>query len=142
LTVPFTFFDHTGDVGIDLEAAGLDELFREAALAFTATVSEPGDVRAAEDLAIRLESGELDLLLHDWLSELLFRFDTDGFLARAVAVQLRAVAAGWRLDAAVVGERGAGDRLPINVLVKAVTYHALDVRETPTGWKARVVLDI
>ena len=138
----FTFFDHTGDVGIDIRAASVGELFADAARAFCDTITDVAGVRADAALAIGLSAPGLDLLLVDWLSELLYRFDTEGFLPAAADVAIRREADAWRLRARVAGEAGAASRLPIKVLVKAVTYHALRVERDPDGWGARVILDI
>lgn len=138
----FTFFDHTGDIGVDVVASTLDALFADAAAAFLHSISDPAGVRADTRLQFDLASSDLDLLLMDWLSELLFRFETDGFLAARVEAQVTRDETSWRLHAEAAGERGAASRLPIKVLIKAVTYHALEVRRTPAGWSARVVFDI
>jgi SHS2 domain-containing protein len=138
----FTFFDHTGDVGIDIQAGSAGELFADAARAFAETVTDASAIRTDHEILVDLSSPEIDLLLVDWLSELLYRFDAEGFLSAAADVVIHREADRWRLHARVAGEAGASARLPIRVLVKAVTYHALRVEETADGWRARVILDI
>jgi SHS2 domain-containing protein len=138
----FRFFDHTGDIGVDLAADSVDDLFVEAANAFVDTVTEPAGVRTADSLRIELTAPAPDLLLHDWLNELLYRFETTGFLANAARVTIGGEAGEWLLRADLLGETAAAARLPIKVLVKAVTYHALAVEQTERGWRARVIFDI
>ena len=48
---------------------------------------------------------ELDLLLVDFLSELLYRFDTRGWLTREAQVEVRERDGGWALQGTLVGER-------------------------------------
>lgn len=139
--MPFTFFEHTGDVGVDVRASTLDRLFADAAAALVETLAEAAAVRADTTLHLTLAAPDLDLLLVDWLSELLFRFETKGFLPADCRLGV-SKGDGWRLDAEVVGETGAATRLPIKVLIKAVTYHALEVRQASNGWTARIVFDI
>ena len=47
-----------------------------------------------------------------------------------------------RRHARLSGSRLDPGRHDVRVTVKAVTYHALEVRQTATGWHARVILDV
>lgn len=139
---------------MDVEAVTLDVLFSDACAAFVHAVAEPAALAGESRRSVDLDSVELDLLLVDWLSELLFRFDTEGFLpATCDAVVTRGTAATpaseagdrqarWRLHADLVGMEAAANRVPIKVLIKAVTYHQLEVRQTDAGWSARIIFDI
>ena len=102
----------------------------------TAAHVEP---RISEDIS--LESPELDLLLVDWLSELLFRFETSSFLVSRAVVELVTTDV-YRLGARVEGETLDPARHPVKVLLKAVTYHALEVRQEGDRWIAQVIFDI
>ncbi len=88
-----------------------------------------------------LEGPELDLLLVDWLSELLFRFETTGFIVSRATVELVSADV-YRLGARIEGEPLDPARHPMKVLLKAVTYHALEVREERDRWVAQVIFDI
>jgi SHS2 domain-containing protein len=137
--VPYRFFDHTGDVGIELEASEVSALFADAALALTATIADPAHLTPLPGPPISLAAADIDLLLVDWLSELLYRFETERWLPAAADVTLREGPDGWQLDATATG--GVTTR-EVRVLVKAVTYHGLTVRQLEGRWRARVVLDI
>lgn len=139
--MPFNFFDHTGDIGVDIESPSLDGLFADAGAALVETLTDATGVRTQTLIPLDLSSPELDLLLVDWLSELLFRFETAGFLPAVLHPHVTRGEA-WGLHAELRGEPGAAVRLPIKVLIKAVTYHALEVRQLPAGWRARVIFDI
>ena len=138
----YEFFDHTGDIGARLEGRTLDELFASAALAFSDTISplEAIDARRAEELDVA--APELDLLLVDFLSELLYRFDTRGWLTRSAQVEIRERDGGWALEGTLIGERHDPTRHQTRVLIKAVTYHGLEITRTEGTWSARVVFDI
>jgi len=102
----------------------------------TAAAVEP---RASSDVS--LESPELDLLLVDWLSELLFRFETRDWLVARATVEI--VTAGvYRLGARIEGEARDASRHPIKVLLKAVTYHGLEVKQHGDVWVAQIIFDI
>jgi SHS2 domain-containing protein len=138
----FTFFDHTGDVGVELEGGSPSELFEEAARALAATLTDAADLAPAQSLRIVLRHESLDLLLVDWLSELLYRFEAEGFLPAEINVQLAPRAGGWGLTAEVRGEPDAAARVPVKVLVKAVTYHGLLAAQQGDRWCGRVVFDV
>ena len=138
----YEFFDHTGDVGASLTGRTLDELYASAALAFTDTITplEGVEPRRAEELDVA--APELDLLLVDFLSELLYRFDTRGALIREAQVEVRERDGGWALQGTLIGERHDPARHPIRVLVKAVTYHGLEITRQDHEWRCRIVFDI
>ncbi len=144
----FTFFDHTGDIGVRLSGRTLDDLFESAAAAFTDTITDPTSIESRRELSIALESPALDLLLVDWLSELLYRFEVEQLLVGAVQVHVhvdRSTLGRNRsnaVSAVVRGEPFDENRHGVKVLVKAITYHALEVREDADGWHATVVFDI
>jgi SHS2 domain-containing protein len=138
----FHFFDHTGDIGIEIHAPRLGAAFEEAALAFAETVTDSSALGSVEQIQVSLESEALDLLLVDWLTELLYRFEISGWLPKDAAVDVQRSDTGWILRARLAGGIVDPSRHEVRVLVKAVTYHALELRETADGWHAKVILDI
>jgi SHS2 domain-containing protein len=179
----FALFGHSGDIGVRLAGRTLDDLFREAAAAFTEAITDPARIEPRRSVSLTLESPAPDLLLVDWLSEILYRFEVEQFLVADARVFLERVgsssevrpstssgrgepaeprspesdvdgpdlgrrrsnaspATAWRLQATLSGEPFDRERHAIKVLIKAVTYHALEVREEADGWHATVVFDI
>jgi SHS2 domain-containing protein len=146
--MPFAFFDHTGDIGVRLTGRTLDDLFESASAAFTETITDPARIEPRQQVPVALESSAVDLLLVEWLSEMLYRFDAGQFLVGAVQVHVGSSVGGNRstavptLQATLLGEPFDGGRHGIKVLVKAITYHALEVHQDADGWHATVVFDI
>jgi SHS2 domain-containing protein len=140
----FQFFDHTGDIGVDIDAADPGALFADAARAFSETITDRDALAADELIEVSLSADAIDLLLVDWLSELVYRFDADGWLARDVEVEVSGTSASdqWTLRARLSGGRLDPERHEVRVLVKAVTYHALEVVQIGARWHARVIFDI
>ncbi|MBI1873811.1 MAG: archease, partial [Acidobacteria bacterium] len=97
-------FDHTGDIGVRLSAGSCDELFGEAAVALTDIITDITTVEERQIAQIGLSSPELALLLREWLSELLFRFDAQGWLTRRAEVAIDARGTPLTLDARLYGE--------------------------------------
>jgi SHS2 domain-containing protein len=140
--VPFEFFDHTGDIGVRLTAPTLGGLFETGAAALTAVLTDPASVRRRVSETVDVGAPDLDLLLVDWLNELLYRFEARNLLVAAAEVAVRLDGEGCRLQGRVHGEPFDPAVHDISLLVMAVTYHGLHVTETPEGWEATVILDI
>jgi SHS2 domain-containing protein len=140
--MPYEFFDHTGDVGVSLTGRTVDELFASAAVAFSDTITPVTGIEPRRPEELNVAAPELDLLLVDFLSELLYRFDTRGWLARHAEVEVRERDGGWELEGTLIGERYDPQRHPVKILIKAVTYHGLRVGQSNGVWTAKVVFDI
>jgi SHS2 domain-containing protein len=132
-------FEHTADIGIRARATDLNGLFEDAARAlFAVLVANPEAVRPVQELRFRLEGQRLDDLLHDWLAELLYAFDT----RRVLLGEFRVGISGDRLEAAARGEPVDPQRHHLDMEVKAITYHGLKVERDGDGWLAEVIVDL
>jgi SHS2 domain-containing protein len=138
----YRFLNHTADVAFDVEAPTRDDLFGEALAAFTDTLTERETVEERVTRRFELRSSQLDLLLVDWLTELLYAFETEGLLFQYADVRVTEEDGAFHLVAEARGEAEDPERHSGKVLVKAVTYHGLEVVEEGNGWRARVVFDI
>lgn len=129
------------DCAIELTGNDLDDLFETAAAALTALMVDPSTVRVNVERAVALEADALDLLLHDWLSEMIFLKDAE----RQVYTECRARVSGagpYRVDAELRGGVIESGRTALGADAKAVTLHQLSVEALRDGWRARVVIDI
>ena len=121
-------FEHTADLGLRARAATLDELFAAMARALTATlVEDAAAIQPRETVRLRLDGDDLGYLLFDWLNELLYRFDAQGWLCADFTVRV----ASDGLDAEIRGEPVDPNRHRLDHEVKAITYHGLRVEPTP-----------
>ena len=135
----FELFEHTADLGLRVRAPDLPTLFREAAEGLFAMIAEGrSSGRPVREFRFELRAGRLDDLLFDWLNELLYTFDTRRVLLDSFDVDVR----GTTLSATALSRPFDEANDPLLHEVKAVTYHALRVEQTSTGWVAEVILDI
>lgn len=132
-------FEHTADLGLRIRAGDLPGLFAEAGRAlFSAIVEDLDTVRPASEVQLRVEAGQIDDLLRDWLAELLYRFHAEHVLFSQFDVALE----GTVLTATARGEPVDPERHTIEGELKAVTYHGLKVEQQPDGtWLAEVIVD-
>jgi len=143
--MPYKFLEEIGTADIAFEAIGRDlpELFRDAADATMNVMIDNLDaIEPRETRNIELSNEKIDMLLFDFLQELIYFKDAERLLLRTREVRiderdqkcfLKAEAAGEPLDAARHHQRAD---------VKAVTLHDFSVEKEDGGWKARVLLDI
>ena len=139
----YTFLEDVAlaDCAVDIEGRSLDDLFETAATALAHLMVDPATLTITVERAITLEAPELDMLLHDWLSELIFLKDRDS----QVFPQARVLITGegpYRLAADVQGGTIDPERTARGADPKAVTFHQFALGPVEGGWRARVVIDI
>lgn len=138
----FRRLDHTADLRLEIEAADRDALFAEALRAFTECLTPIAGVRPTTARRFRLAAPDDERLLVEWLEELLAAFEVDGLLFAEAVVAVRSGDRISRLDALARGEPFDPERHPLDTVVKATTYHGLEITSGPGGWRATVVLDV
>ena len=135
----FTILEHPSDVGIEATGDSLKDAFEQAAHALMAVILEITPGPAGEERVIALRCDDREQLLVRWLSEILYLYDAQGFVASEITV---GDLSSRHLTARIRGERFSPDRHLPRLDVKAVTYHQLLVEGTPAGARVRVFLDI
>ena len=135
----FELRDHTADIALYVWADSVEGLFRAAAEGFYATVGELRDAATCRSDTIRLEANDLVGLLHDFLSELLFRLETKGERLADFTFD-RLGDTFWEVTVAVarVDEHAS----TFDREVKAVTYHDLNIIRRDGRYEVTIVLDI
>ncbi len=139
--MPYEFLPHTADLAVRVWADTLPALFGESARAFTASFTDPGRVTGAHARLVSVEAADLEVLFHDFLSELLSLCDTQRWLVASAEAWMTSDGGTWRLDAHLCGEPFDVARHPVTTRITAVTFRDLTVTRTDDGWQALVVLD-
>lgn len=139
----YTFIEDVAiaDCAVEMEGEDLSDLFETAASALAEVMVDPATLPIATERTIALTAPELDLLLYDWLSELIYLKDRDGAVFTRTSVRvdgggpftLTARASGGTIDPA---------RTALRSDAKAVTFHQFRLDRVDDGWRARVVIDI
>ncbi|MDQ7782101.1 MAG: archease [Desulfomonilaceae bacterium] len=130
--------EHTADIRLEIEGETLEGLFINAAKGFAQLVSEPRESLPTEEATVNLEAETVNDLLVDWLRELQFLNQTEGFVfldAQDVEIS------GASFKARVLGRRLDSEELP-PFDIKAVTYHDMSIERTKQGYVTRIVFDI
>ena len=139
VAAPYEILEHTADVGLRARGASPAELFENAAAGMMEIAVDPAGVAEREQKAVAAEGPDREALLVNFLQEILWLVDGEGWLPRRVAVR---EISDTGVSAAVFGEPRDPARHNLRMIIKAVTYHQLSVRETPQGWSAEVYWDV
>lgn len=137
--VGFEILEHTADVGFRAWGPDPGSVFAAAARAMFSVAVDLDAVQPTESREIVVEGEDFESLLVNWLSELVSLFDAGLFAPCSFDVQ---EIQPTRIVSRCQGEPRDPSRHPWKLIVKAVTYHQLQVAEKDGRWEARVFLDI
>jgi SHS2 domain-containing protein len=131
-------FPHGADVGLRGVGATQGQAFEQAAIAMTAVVTDPADVRPRELVTIECEAPDIELLFAEWLNQLIYEMSTRKMLFARFGVEI----AGTKLRGQAWGEAVDAARHHPAVEIKGATYTALRVAPSNGGWLAQTVVDV
>lgn len=133
----------SADIGIDVTADSLEELFIAAGEGYTAIAIATGGDRDTREIDIELSADSAEQLLVDWLSELIYLFDTEGVIFTESKMRIstgedRAMT----LSASMRGILFDKEFDTARYDVKAVTYYKLAIKEKDGMFSCHVVFDL
>jgi len=132
----------TADVAFEATGKSLEEAFTSAAEAtLNVMIDEPDRIERKEAVDVELENDELEMLLFDFLNELVYYKDSRKLLLRVDEIRIEDEGQ-FRLAAKLYGEKLDPLKHPLGADVKAVTLHRFSLSKSDDGWKATAVLDI
>ncbi len=136
--------DHTADVGFELGASTLEELFDEARRALLMVVFERPPEEEGEDRRwVPLSAPDYEILLVRWLNELTYLIQDTGFVPTGAKIEIQKTErTDLSLEASLVGAPLDLEEYGWQGEIKSATFHGLDVTNDDEGWHARVILDV
>ncbi len=134
----YEIIDIAGDVGLKITANSLEELFINAGKGLYSLITEPDTVEVSEIKNIELKADSVEELLVSFLNEIIFLFDAYGFLGSKIEVFIR----DFTLKAKIQGEYFNPDKHEGKLLLKAATYHGLEIEKKNGNFSAQIVFDI
>jgi SHS2 domain-containing protein len=143
--MPYHYLEDIGTADIAFEATGRDlpELFTSAADAtMNVMIENLETIEPRETRRIELKKEQIDMLLFDFLQELIYFKDAERLLLRVREIEIEEKERYYSLKATAAGEPLDPGRHEQRADVKAVTLHNFRVEKTDGGWKATAILDI
>ncbi len=134
----YKIIDHTADYGIEVYAGTLEGIFEHAARGMYSLITDVSRVENKKSIEFEVDGDDIETLLVDFLNELLFYTDTEGFLLKECKVNL----SNNKLKANCKGENYDSSRHELVEAVKAATYHMLEIKKENKKFKATVIFDV
>jgi SHS2 domain-containing protein len=138
----YIFLDHTADVLFEAYGKTLNQLFTNAALALQEIQAELKTITPKHKTSITLKNKSAEMLLFDFLQELVYLKDAEELLFSKFHVAIKKEKNGYTLHADCWGEKINQKKHTLNVDAKAITLHQFEVKKVKTNWQARVIVDI
>ncbi len=139
--------DHTADAGIQVWGASLKEILLEAGSAFSELTSESfTEVGSNIRHEVMIEEDSADFLLHTFLNEVLYLFDSKHFLAHSwLQPTIIETPDSYVFTCTLQGGTFVRGQHESGMEVKAITWHMLScarAEDAKDGWFAEVIFDI
>ena len=136
---PFELIEHPADVGIRVYGRDLAALFAHAALGLCSLITDTDTVLERETRSVEVGAPDRESLLVAWLSEVLWLIEAEDLLFARFTIESLSDTA---LAAIAHGEPADPQRHPYRGVVKAVTYHQLDLRRRAGTWSTNIIFDV
>ncbi len=138
----FEYLEHTADAKFRAYGNTLEEAFESAAFAMFNVMIDTSTVDEDIFYEMRLSADDLEGLLFNWLSEILFVFEVEDLVFADFTVeQLEEKDGLWNLVARVAGEEVDLPRHKFGTEVKAATYNEMLIEKVPDGWMVQATVD-
>lgn len=119
----YELIEHTADIGLKAYGKNISEAFKNAAIGMFDIITDNSSIDDVGQYDINLEAHDLEQLLVDWLSELLFLNSAKNLVFGNFNIEID----DNYLSAHVLGEEFDISKHKKGVEIKAVTYHILEV---------------
>jgi protein archease len=130
----YRWIEHAAELELAIDAPSREGVFEDALVAFAELTRHERDGGEPAKHVVVVEAPDPETLLAEWLSELGYLVETADFVPERIdELALRPTS----LWACVQGRR-AGHV----AVVKAITYHGVELRREADGWHAHIVLDV
>ncbi|WP_292471490.1 archease [Methanolobus sp.] len=138
----FEYLEHTADAKFRAYGTTLEQAFENAALAMLNVMVDTSSVTNSSSVDFELSSPEIDNLLFDWLSEILYLFEVEEMVFGSVEINKLDVSdEGCSLSATLSGETIDHSIHVFDTEVKAATYNEMRIEKTDDGWMIQATVD-
>jgi SHS2 domain-containing protein len=136
----FEFVDiTTADVAFIAYGKDLDELFANSALDMFEVMINTEQIKPKVKKIVKVNGDDLESLMFNWLNALLVYVDGENLVFSKFDVKINEKK--FILNAICKGEKINRKKHETRTLVKAATYHKLEIKKDDY-WRVRVIVDI
>jgi len=145
--IGFEEIEHPSDIRIRFSGKTMEELFKNAGLGMFSMITDLSRVRSVKKIKISLstKSSSPEDLLILWLEKLLYYFEVEDMIFSRFNIKNITFdnnVAG--LSAEISGEKTGDNKHNIINMIKAPTYHLLNIREDKKKhlWSGKIIFDV
>ena len=135
----FEIIEHTADKGIRAYGDTPEQALERAAYGLFSLMAKLNIYPCERKQEYLVEVADAELLLHGWLSELLYSFEVEGLLPVGFEVLEFEK---WRIKASVAVRRIGPEIEWLGSPVKAITFHELKFEQIEDKWIAQAIVDV
>ncbi|OUJ19120.1 Archease SHS2 domain containing protein involved in activation of tRNA ligase RtcB [Methanonatronarchaeum thermophilum] len=136
----FKFLEHTADAQFIAYGRTIEEAFENVGLATFEAMLNTDRIDLEEKIEIDLHAQQIEELVYEWLSELIFLFSANNIVFNKFDVNIDRDEDGFKLSGSILGEKIDMEKHKIHTEVKAPTYHGLSVKQNDF-FEIKVLLD-
>ncbi len=130
-------------MGFSAWAESLPELYATCARALTSTLVDIESVGKRLPMTVELHGDDLETLMFNWLSEILYLFDAERiFFSEYTVTRFENIGDDYHMQVDLHGEKYNENTQQVKTYVKAITFHQLAIKLIEDGFQAQVYLDI
>ena len=135
----YELIDHTADIGLKAYGKTLSEAFENAAKGMFDIITDNSEIESTGQYNIELNASDLEQLLVDFLSELLYLHSANNIVFGFFKLDIDE--ANKSLKGTFYGEKFNLSKHKIGTEIKAVTYHMVEVKKNKS-YRVQVLFDI
>lgn len=139
----FKYLDDVAIADAAFEAYGktLEDLFSTCAFATFEVMADTKKIEQKKTIKIKLKAKDVETLLFDFLSELIYIKDKERMLFNKFDLKIEQGKV-YKLEGKLKGEKTDQGKHKVRLDVKAVTYHLFEVKRDKNKWRAKIILDV
>jgi SHS2 domain-containing protein len=127
------------DLLVEATGSTLGEAFANLALGMFNAMTPIEGIAEEETFTVDAEGMDMESLLFNLMDEFLYLNDVESLVPRRIDIQVDTNS--FTAKAHCVGERFSSETHEVGIVVKAVTYHMMEIAEEENGWRVRTVFD-
>ncbi|WP_455201826.1 archease [Kaarinaea lacus] len=132
-------FEHEADIGVRGYGDTLAEAFKQAALALSSVITGLEKIDTTTCLIVECKAPDYEVLLVDWLNELVYQMATRKMLFSTFEVEVSE----FHLKAEICGEETSQEKHRPAVEIKGATFTELKVFQNQNNqWVAQCIVDV
>ena len=143
-TGSFEIIEHTADIGISAMAKSRGELFETCAFGMMEIIlgKNPFDIseeKINEKRFVEIDGTDDEDLLYGFLSEILYLFDGEHIIPLNF---MNSKFEEERFTTELKGIKFEPGKHDVDVEIKAVTFHGMDLKQVEGDWQTKVIFDV